>query len=30
MGVLFLEEKKDVNGAITAWEDYLQVAPKSG
>jgi len=29
LGALFLEEKKDVNGAITAWEDYLQVAPKS-
>ena len=28
LGALFLEEKKDVNGAITAWEDYLQVAPK--
>ena len=29
LGALFLKEKKDVNGAITAWEDYLQVAPKS-
>jgi cytochrome c-type biogenesis protein CcmH/NrfG len=28
LGALFLEEKKDVNGAITAWEDYLKVAPK--
>jgi cytochrome c-type biogenesis protein CcmH/NrfG len=29
LGALFLKEKKDVNGAITAWEDYLQVAPNS-
>jgi cytochrome c-type biogenesis protein CcmH/NrfG len=29
LGALFLKEKKDVNGAITAWEDYLQVAPKN-
>jgi cytochrome c-type biogenesis protein CcmH/NrfG len=29
LGALFLEEKKDVNGAISAWEDYLKGAPKS-
>jgi cytochrome c-type biogenesis protein CcmH/NrfG len=29
LGALFLKEKKDVNGAIKAWEDYLQVAPNS-
>jgi cytochrome c-type biogenesis protein CcmH/NrfG len=29
LGALFLKEKKDVNGAITAWEDYLKVAPES-
>ena len=29
LGALFLREKKDVNGAIAAWEDYLQVEPKS-
>ena len=29
LGVLFLQEKKDVKGAITTWENYLQVSPKS-
>jgi cytochrome c-type biogenesis protein CcmH/NrfG len=29
LGALFLKEKKDVNGAITAWEEYLLVAPKN-
>jgi len=29
LGALFLREKKDVNGAIAAWEGYLQVEPKS-
>jgi cytochrome c-type biogenesis protein CcmH/NrfG len=29
LGALFLQEKKDVKGAITTWENYLQVSPKS-
>jgi cytochrome c-type biogenesis protein CcmH/NrfG len=29
LGALFLQEKKDVKGAITTWKDYLQVSPKS-
>ncbi|MBP1700344.1 MAG: Tetratricopeptide 2 repeat protein [Deltaproteobacteria bacterium] len=29
LGALFLQEKKDVNEAITAWEDYLQVEVKN-
>ena len=29
LGVLFLQEKKDVKGAITTWENYLQVSLKS-
>lgn len=28
LGALFLKEKKDIKGAIAAWEDYLKVAPK--
>jgi len=28
LGALFIVEKKDVNGTIAAWEDYLKVAPK--
>jgi len=29
LGAVFLREKKDVNEAIAAWEDYLKVEPKS-
>jgi cytochrome c-type biogenesis protein CcmH/NrfG len=29
LGALFLQEKKDVKEAITAWEDYLQVESKN-
>jgi len=29
LGAVFLQEKKDVKGAITIWENYLQVSPKS-
>lgn len=28
LGAVFLQEKKDVNKAIAAWEDYLKVEPK--
>lgn len=29
LGIVLLHDKKDINGAIKAWEDYLKIDPKS-